>query len=82
MNLGRYIFNNLIAADQLGNTLTGGAPDETLSARAYRSEVKGRIMGRFFRPVIDFIFLPFGRGHCLHAYVDELKNRQLPKDYQ
>lgn len=28
-----YLFNILIALDQLGNTLAGGYPDETMSSR-------------------------------------------------
>jgi hypothetical protein len=30
----RYIWNFLIAVDQLVNTITGGDPDETISSRA------------------------------------------------
>lgn len=30
----QYIWNVLIALDQLGNALTGGDPDETISSRA------------------------------------------------
>lgn len=29
----RYVWNVLIAIDQLGNVLTGGVPDETISSR-------------------------------------------------
>ena len=36
MKIKQYLFNNLVAIDQLVNTLTAGYPDETLSARAYR----------------------------------------------
>ena len=35
-----YAYHNLIAIDQLFNTLTGGAADETLSSRAYRGAVR------------------------------------------
>ena len=30
---GRYLLNNLIAIDQIGNTVAGGDPDETISSR-------------------------------------------------
>ena len=30
---GNYVMNVLIALDQLGNALIGGAPDETISSR-------------------------------------------------
>lgn len=35
--LVRYIWNVLIAIDQLGNALAGGDPDETLSSRAAKA---------------------------------------------
>jgi hypothetical protein len=36
MGLRTYLVNVLIGVDQLGNTLLGGYPDETISARAGR----------------------------------------------
>ena len=33
MNFIKFIFNNLIALNQLCNALLGGDPDETISAR-------------------------------------------------
>lgn len=33
----RYFWNVLIAIDQLGNTLLGGDPDETISSRAAKN---------------------------------------------
>lgn len=78
----QYLFNLLVAIDQLLNTLRGGSPDETLSSAAYRTEVKGRILGCVFRPVIDFIFRPWEKHHCHGAYLSELSDRQLPKEFQ
>lgn len=34
----KYIFNNLVALDQLVNTAFGGDPDETLSSRAGKNQ--------------------------------------------
>jgi hypothetical protein len=34
---GRYVKRVLLGIDQLGNTIIGGAPDETISARAGRN---------------------------------------------
>ena len=36
MTVHQYIVNNLINLDKLGNTLIGGDPDETISARSGR----------------------------------------------
>lgn len=37
--LTRYGYHVVIALDQLFNTLTGGAADETLSSRTYRGAI-------------------------------------------
>ena len=38
----RYIWNILIAIDQLANTILGGDPDETISSRAGKLQHKRR----------------------------------------
>lgn len=76
----QYILQNLIAIDQLANTLTGGQADETLSSRAWRTEQKGRFFGKLFRPLIDTIFF-FQKNHCNQAYLDEVYRRQLPSEF-
>ena len=65
----RYVLNILIALDQLVNTLVGGYPDETLSASAWLGEREGKIYGRIFRPVIDFLFTPWMTDHCRKAWL-------------
>jgi len=79
------ILNFLIALDQLAYvllTLGAGHPDETLSAAAYRTERKNRLLGIAFRPLIDLIFLPIERDHCQKAFEAERRGAQLPKEYQ
>lgn len=51
--LKRYFWNVLIAIDQLGNALTGGDPDETISSRAAkRTHVLGwRVLGNFLEAI-------------------------------
>lgn len=78
------ILHLLIALDQLAYvllTLGAGHPDETLSAAAWRTERKNRLLGIAFRPVIDFIFRPFETEHCRKAYEAEKRGAQLPKEY-
>ncbi len=77
----QYLLNNAIAFDQQVNTLLGGEPDETLSARAYRTEQQGKLFGRLFRPLIDALFF-FDKNHCQKAYNAEFRSLQLPKNYQ
>ncbi len=74
----RRIINVLICIDQLTFaliTLGSSAPDETLSAAAYRLERQGRWPGRIFRPLIDRIMF-FDPHHCRRAYEAELRGWQ------
>ena len=77
-----YILRVLIAIDQLANALIGGAPDETLSASAYIGEVQGKLLPRFFRPLIDWAFGLLGQhDHCRMAYFSEVMGAHLPTSY-
>lgn len=79
----QYILNILIAIDQLANAALNGDPDETLSARAWRTEQDGKIFGKIFRPVIDTIALLFlDFNHCYKSYQSEVKRKQLHTHYQ
>lgn len=71
----------LIAFDQLVNTIFGGYADETLSARAYRTEQEGKLWGKVFRPIIDVIFF-FDPNHCMESYLSEVKRKQFPNHYR
>ena len=78
------LLNTLIALDQLAYvllTLGAGHPDETLSAAAYRTERKNRLLGITFRPLIDLLFRPFEKDHCRKAYESERRGAQLPEEY-
>lgn len=77
------ILNVLIALDQFLFcllTLGGSFPDETASSGAWRSEQQGRWQGKLFRPLIDWLFWPIQRDHCMHAYNSERNKLQLPRD--
>lgn len=77
------LLNLLIALDQLGYvllTLGYGSPDETMSSAAYRMEQKGKLSGRVFRPLIDFLLRPFEVDHCWKSYVAEKTHVHFPKD--
>ena len=83
--MAQYLKQVLIALDQLINALLGGMADETLSARAWRTEQDGKMFGRLFRPVIDFIFIviTFGRDHihCFRSYTSEVERKQNHPHY-
>jgi NADH:ubiquinone oxidoreductase subunit H len=76
MNIRKYIFQNLLALDQLANTLFfGGWADETMSARCYREKRKILMF------IINLIFF-FQPQHCKKAYESEILRLQLPKEYR
>ena len=77
----QYLLNVAIAVDQTLNALRGGSPDETLSAAAWRTEQKGRWLGRVFRPLIDLIFALFEKDHCRKSFESERNGRHLPREY-
>lgn len=76
-----YLLSVWISIDQLLNALLLGAPDESLSSRAYRADRDGKAFGRFFRPLIDGIFFWQNR-HCHAAYLAEVQRKQLSKNFR
>jgi hypothetical protein len=76
-----YIQRNLIGLDQLVNTLTGGYPDETLSARCgrlgYRNPYK-----QWEKLINALFYLWQGPDHCKNAYKKEKQRYQFPAEYR
>lgn len=69
-------FQFWVAFDQVLNTIFGtGWADETLSAGAYRTELKGAFWGRFWRPLIDGLFF-WQDEHCKESHRSEMERRQ------
>lgn len=77
MTVKKWIFQILIAIDQLLNAITGGYADETLSARAYRMRAKGQPYWGWAANAIDELFF-WQEGHCELAYLAEVRRRQFP----
>ncbi len=66
----------LIALDQLGGTLIGGYPDETISAKCYRMTLRG---SRGWERAMRFVNWLFrDPNHCRDAWVAENDRRQAP----
>lgn len=67
----QWIINMLLGLDQLGNTILGGEPDETISSRLGRLKVScgGKIpwskypLARLVYEFLEFI----DEGHCISA---------------
>jgi len=60
----RWIWNILIALDQLGNALTGGDPDETISSRMGKHLAKHDCP--FCNLMCKFLNL-FQKDHCIKS---------------
>lgn len=75
-----YLWQILIALDQLFNTLLAGYADETLSARAYRMRARKKRWA-IVRKVIDTIFF-FEKDHCYNAFISELIQNHKPDGYE
>lgn len=73
-----YIFNILVAFDQLINTLLAGYADETLSSRAHRAYIANKPL-RFFRYIINGLFW-WQTDHCLSAYNYEKRRQDVPPE--
>lgn len=76
------ILNWLIALDQflfctvcLGNS----KPNESASAAAWRLDQKGHWAGKFFRPIIDWLFF-LDDDHCRKAYENLMAGKHMPPD--
>lgn len=72
-----YAQNILVGLAQLLCTLFGGWPDETTSSYLWRLERQGRLAGRLFRPVVDWLFF-WQPEHCARSYDAERARYHLP----
>lgn len=70
-----WLLNVLIAVDQWGNAVTGGAPDETISSRAGRAQTK---RGRWFARLLCWALDKLDPGHCAKAVEAERRGNHLP----
>ncbi|MDR0326694.1 MAG: hypothetical protein LBI05_00195 [Planctomycetaceae bacterium] len=75
-----YFINLLIALDQLANTVYGGYPDGTLSARSYREK-------RWSERWINLLFFwqtdeKGKRNHCEQCYQHEKARMDLAPEYR
>ena len=62
-------------------TLGKAYPNESISSAAYRGELDGKLMGMWFRPLIDGLFF-FDDNHCYESYLNVKEGRLLPESYR
>jgi len=65
--LKRFLLNLLIILDELGNTLTLGSPEETISSRAAKARNAGKRWGCVLCRFLDWI----QPHHCDNALEDQ-----------
>lgn len=79
--LRQWIFQVVVALDQLGSALTGGWADETISSRLYRLDEQGSSRARALRMAVDSVASWFGQDrHCFRSYQAERIRAQLPPE--
>ena len=61
----RWIINVFVAIDQLGNALSGGDPDETVSSRL------GKEQGNPFASVVCWLLSLLDADHCQKAIEED-----------
>ena len=80
----KWMVNILISIDQLGNTILGGDPDETISSRLGKMKVKHGGTIPWYRPVskiTDWGLDKIDKNHSIDAIEeDEGKNAVLDKE--
>lgn len=75
--VSRYIWNFLIALDQLANTLLGGDPDETMSSRMGKNIRAGKCT---LCKVICLVLNKIDPNHCEKSIESDEGSRQVTRD--
>lgn len=60
MKPSEWMKNIAVGIDQLGNAVLRGDPDETLSSRAAKARIKGKLWGCWLCKVLDWL----DKDHC------------------
>jgi len=76
LDFKRYGWNLLIVLDEVGNTLTFGDPQETISSRAAKAKANKRVWGCVLCRFLDL----FQKGHCDKAIDNNVGSRAVIAD--
>jgi hypothetical protein len=77
----RYIEKILLGLDQFGNTILGGAPDETISARSGRLAGRSGLRSKLFWTPLARVLNSIQPGHTEKAIVSEETGKQQDSAY-
>jgi hypothetical protein len=76
----KYLNRNLIAIDQLFNTIIGGQPDETISAKIYRMKIEtNKQHWKILEKIVNGMF--FDSKHCEDSFNSEVERKQISHFY-
>lgn len=73
-----YVHRALVGLDQFVNVLTGGEPDETISSRAARASVKGKIWGKAMSGFLNL----FQKDHGAKAQAGDTERAKHVSDIE
>jgi hypothetical protein len=76
--VGSYIHNVLVGFDQFANTVAGGHPDETISARSGRATAEKHPVGE----VIDAGLNVIQKDHCIKAEGGDLARAEIVENLE
>lgn len=75
-----YIKRVLISVDQLANTIIGGQPDETISAKIYRMKIEtNKTHWKIMEKIVNVMF--FDPKHCEDSFNSESERKQISQFY-
>jgi hypothetical protein len=69
-----YFVNVLLGLDLLASAILGGRVGETLSGRAGAAQAQGKLRGKIFAPIINF--LARNPNHCATALTNDVLRAQ------
>ena len=69
-----YFVNVLLGLDLLASAILGGRIGETLSGRAGAAQAQGKLRGKVFAPLINF--LARDPDHCARAVGGDIRRAQ------
>ena len=69
-----YFVNVLLGLDLLASAILGGKVGETLSGRAGAAQAQGKLRGKIFAPIINF--LARDPNHCANAVGGDIRRAQ------
>lgn len=69
--MSAYLFNVALGLDLFASAILGGKPGETLSGRAGSAYNQGKLRGRIFCPIINWIMR--NPEHCQQAVQGDIR---------